>query len=153
MLSGQQTAILRKIGAIVVNAQLWVLQILLAAICLFSAAVHFVLPPDLPAPLEWMYALPTPLHSIAGAAEVLAAFGLILPGLIGFHTRVTSLAALGLAVVMIGAIVFHTQRGESLNAVVNAVVTALATIVAYGRWRVGPLTDRTVQEIGTKVRA
>jgi len=83
-----------------------------------------------------MYALPTPIHYIAGTAELLAALGLLLPGLTRMHARLTPLAALGLAIVMIGAIVFHVSRGEGLAAAINVIIAALAAIVAYGRWRI-----------------
>jgi putative oxidoreductase len=88
-----------------------------------------------------MYDLPTPLHTIAGAAELLAAVGLILPGVTRIQTRLTPLAAFGLVLLMLGAIVFHIARGELMNVVVNQVVAALATFVAYGRWRISPLSD------------
>src|SRR5262245_17774845 len=96
---------------------------------------------NLPAPLHWMYDLPAPLHAITGAAELLAAVGLLLPGLTRIQTRLTPLAALGLVLVMLGAIVFHISRGEILNAVLNVVVAAVAAFVAYGRWRISPLSD------------
>ena len=118
------------------NRILWTLQIVLAAIAAFTGIMHFVVPPDLPAPLHWMYALPTPIHYIAGTAELLAALGLLLPGLTRMHARLTPLAALGLAIVMIGAIVFHVSRGEGLAAAINVIIAALAAIVAYGRWRI-----------------
>jgi len=118
------------------NRILWTLQIVLAAIAAFTGIMHFVVPPDLPAPLHWMYALPTPIHYIAGTAELLAALGLLLPGLTRMHARLTPLAALGLAIVMIGAIVFHVSRGEGLAAAINVIIAALAALVAYGRWQI-----------------
>jgi hypothetical protein len=91
-----------------------------------------------------MYDLSPPLHTIAGAAELLAAVGLILPGLTRIQTRLTPLAASGLVLVMLGAIAFHIARGEIVNAVLNLVVAALATFVAYGRWRISPLSERVL---------
>jgi putative oxidoreductase len=121
---------------------LWVLQVLLAVFVAFTGVIHFVLPPNLPAPLHWMYDLSPPLHTIAGAAELLAAVGLILPGLTRIQRRLTPLAASGLVLLMLGAIVFHVSRGEIVNAVLNLVVAALAAFVAYGRWRISPLSER-----------
>ena len=124
------------------NILLWVLQVLLAVFVTFTGVIHFVLPPNLPAPLQWMYDLSPSLHAITGTVELLAAVGLILPGLTRIQTRLTPLAAFGLVLVMLGAIVFHISRGEILNAVLDVVVAALAAFVAYGRWRISLLSDR-----------
>src|SRR5262249_36375177 len=77
------------------------LQIVLA---LFSAATGptpLPVPPALPAPLQWLYALPPAVHYVAGTADVLAALGVLLPGLTPIQTRLTPLAASRLAVVMV----------------------------------------------------
>ncbi len=124
------------------NKLLWVLQVLLAVFVTATGAIHFVLPPNLPAPLQWMYDLSPWLHAITGAAELLAAMGLILPGLTRIQPRLTPLAAFGLMLVMLGAIVFHILRGEIGNAVLNVVVAGLAAFVAYGRWRISLLSDQ-----------
>jgi len=89
-----------------------------------------------------MYDLSPWLHAITGAAELLAAMGLILPGLTRIQPRLTPLAAFGLMLVMLGAIVFHILRGEIGNAVLNVVVAGLAAFVAYGRWRISLLSDQ-----------
>jgi uncharacterized membrane protein YfcA len=44
------------------------------------------------------------------------------------------LAAVGLALVMVGAIVVHARRKEPMNIVVNVVLIALAIFVAWGRF-------------------
>jgi hypothetical protein len=132
------------------NTLLWILQAALAVFVAFTGLIHFTVPPELPAPLRWMYALPAPVHYLAGTAEVLAAVGLILPGLARVRTGLTPLAAVALGVVMLGAIVFHVARGEALNVVINAAVLAAAALVAYGRWRVNPLPDRPVREVGAR---
>lgn len=72
-----------------------------------------------------------------GLAEVLGAFGLILPAVTGIATFLVPVAATGLAVVMIGAIITHLKRGEKQMAVINIILGALVLIVAaarYGAW-------------------
>jgi uncharacterized membrane protein YphA (DoxX/SURF4 family) len=123
-----------------VNILLWVLQVLLGIFFIFNGIQHFIVPPGLPEAFQWMYDLPTGLHIFSGTAELLAGLGLILPGVTKIQTRLTALAAAGLVIVMIGAIVFHIPRGEIPNAVQNLI--GLAAFVAYGRWRVRPLQDR-----------
>jgi len=44
---------------------------------------------------------------------------------------------------MIGAAVFHITRGEAPNIVQNIILGALAAFVAYGRWKLRPLEDRS----------
>jgi hypothetical protein len=68
--------------------------------------------------------------------------GLILPGLTRIQTRLTPLAAVGLALVMLGAVVWHLQRGEFSTIVLNLINIALVAFIAYGRWKLVPLEDR-----------
>lgn len=74
-----------------------------------------------------------------GAAEVLAAIGLTVPGLIKILPWLTPLAATGLVIVMIGAVIFHLPRREYPNIVLNLVLLVLAAAVAYGRFVLAPL--------------
>ena len=68
-----------------------------------------------------------------GAVEILGAMGLIVPGLLGVATALVPLAALGLALIMVGAAVTHIRRGERALLVLNLVLFALAVFVAWGR--------------------
>jgi uncharacterized membrane protein len=124
------------------NIILWVLQIVFGLFFLFVGVMHFVLPPNLPAMMGWMYELPSGLHVVSGILEILGGLGLILPGLFRTQTRLTSLAALGLVFVMVGAAIWHITRGEFQNVVQNLVVAALLGFVAYGRWKLSPLKDK-----------
>jgi putative oxidoreductase len=83
------------------------------------------------------------LRIFIGLAGVLAAVGLLLPGITRIATRLTPLAATGLIPLMIGASVFHLSRGETSSAVTTAVLLVLVTSVAYMRWKVAPIRSRT----------
>ena len=85
----------------------------------------------------------TSLRLLIGVAEVLAALGLTLPGLTRIMPSLVAWAAAGLMPIMIGATVFHIQRGEVSAAITTAVLLALATFVAYMRWKVLPIPART----------
>jgi len=122
------------------NIVLWMLQFLLGLYFFFTGIVHFTVPSGLPAPMAWMYDLPPGLHYFSGTAEILASLGLILPGLTRIQTRLTPLAALGLVLVMLGAAVWHFSRAEYQNIVLNLILAGVAGFVAYGRWRLRPLT-------------
>jgi hypothetical protein len=69
-----------------------------------------------------------------GALEVLAAIGLILPALTGIATVFVPLAALGLALLMIGAAITHGRRKEYPFVAGNVVLLILALIVAWTRF-------------------
>lgn len=122
------------------NLVLWVLQALLGVYFFITGIVHFVVPPGLPEQMAWMYELDPTLHYLSGTAEILAGLGLILPGVFRVQTRLVPLAALGLVLVMFGAAVWHLTRAEYQNIVMNGVLAALSAFVAYGRWRLKPLT-------------
>lgn len=97
-----------------------------------------------------MYDLPPALHYLSGTAEILAALGLVLPGIFKIQTRLTVYAALGLVLVMVGAAVWHFTRGEIQNVVMNLVLAGLAGFVAYGRWKLKPLKERVAVQTATR---
>src|SRR5206468_8131741 len=97
-------------GGHVMNILLWVLQVLLALI--FVAHGWLLLSP--PASLiEQMNAAMSPAFRIfIGVAEVVAAFGLIVPAATRIQPFWVPAAAGGMVFVMISATVFHIMRGE-----------------------------------------
>jgi uncharacterized membrane protein YphA (DoxX/SURF4 family) len=122
------------------NILLWVLQVLLA-LAFFAHGVLFLVPPA--SMVEQINAtLPRWFQLFLGVAEALAAVGLILPGVTGIQPRLVSWAAAGIMIVMICATVFHVMRGEISSALTTLVLLAIATFVAYMRWRVAPIRPR-----------
>jgi hypothetical protein len=120
------------------SAALWIVQCLLAAVFLFAGGMKLVLPLD---QLTGPVALPGLWLRFIGVCEVVGALGLILPGLLRIRPGLTPLAAAGLVIIMIGATVITLVAGEIVPALISLVVGALATFVAYGRWRVAPHRD------------
>lgn len=123
------------------NILLWVLQILLAV----AFAAHGVLFLNPPAELlvEMNKMLPTEFRLFLGVAEVLAAIGLILPGITRIMPWLVSVAAAGIMIVMVSATLLHATRpGEMSSAITTAVLLVLATFVAYMRWKVKPIRPR-----------
>ena len=82
---------------------------------------------------------PTAIRLI-GVAEILGAIGLILPAAMHIAPILVSLAAVGLALVMAGAAAVHARRKEAPMIAMNAVLLALAVVVAWGRFGSYPLT-------------
>ena len=125
------------------NIALWVVQVLLGVVFLGQGILKFAAPDGLPAMLSWVYDVTGPGAVALGVAELAAAAGMILPGLTGIQPRLTSLAALGLVVVMAGAIVFHVGREEYQQIGFNVLLLVMAGFVAYGRWRLVPVKSRS----------
>jgi uncharacterized membrane protein YphA (DoxX/SURF4 family) len=124
------------------NVLLWVLQVLLA-LAFFAHGLLFLVPPA--AMVEQMNAsLPRWFQLFLGAAEVLAAVGLTLPGVTRIQAWLVPCAAAGIMIVMISATIFHFMRGEVSSALTTLVLLAMATFVAYMRWRVLPIQPRRV---------
>ena len=124
------------------NILLWVLQVLLALV-FFAHGCLFLFPPA--ALVEQINAsLPRWFQLFLGVAEVLAAVGLTLPGATRIQPRLVSWAAAGVMIVMICATIFHVARGEVSSAIITAVLLAMATFVAYMRWRIAPIRPRKV---------
>lgn len=121
------------------HRRLWAAQIVIGLFFIFIGIQHLVVPDGLPGQLEWMYDLSTPLHYVTGVAEILGGLGLLLPGLTKVGTGLTPLAALGLMVLMTGAVIWHIRRGELFTVGTNLVVIIILAYIGYGRWRVHPL--------------
>jgi DoxX-like protein len=115
------------------NRTLWVIQGLLAALFLFAGGMKLMMP------IETMQqgpvVFPGAFLRFIGVVEVLGALGLILPGLFRIRTGLTSLAAAGLVVIMVGATAITAATGPVSQAIVPFVTGVLAILVARGRWR------------------
>jgi uncharacterized membrane protein YphA (DoxX/SURF4 family) len=123
------------------NILLWILQVLLALLFLFSGITKLVLPVEVLNSMGSPNAvhLPGLFLKFIGLVEVFGALGLILPGVFRKRPDLTPLAAAGLVIVMIGAVVV-TVMGDGVGmAIAPFVVGLLCAFVAYGRWKLRPL--------------
>jgi len=109
---------------------LWIVQGILAALFLFAGGFKLATPL---AELARLSPLPAGFLKFIGACEVLGALGLILPGLFRVRLGLTSLAAAGLVVIMVGAVTVTAITQNVPAAGIPLAVGALATIVALGR--------------------
>ena len=122
------------------NILLWIIQILLALLFLFAGVPKLIMldelmknaPPD-------ATRLPDFFLKFIGVCEVLGALGLILPGLLRKRQELTTLAAIGLLIIMIGAVVISIKDGGVAAGIVPLIVGLLCAFVAYGRWKLRPL--------------
>jgi hypothetical protein len=118
---------------------LWIVQVLLSLLFLFAGGFKLV------APIEAMtaqmpFSLPGWFLRFIGVAEVLGGLGLILPGLLRIRPGLTPLAAAGLVIIMIGATALTLVALSAAQALMPLITGLLAAFVAYGRWRLAPLS-------------
>ena len=120
------------------NILLWILQVLLALLFLFAGGLKLWLPMSALAqqasPNQIM--MPPMFLKFIGLCEVLGALGLLLPGAFKKHQRLIPLAAVGLLIIMIGAIVIGFMQSGFKDALFPLVTALLLAFIAYGRWRV-----------------
>lgn len=116
------------------NAALWVGQIVLAGVFVFSGQ-RKILQYDMPGSglLPSPSTLSKPVAGLIGTCELLAGIGVVLPWLVGVLPSLTPVAALGIAVLMVLAAGYHAVRREYKRLLVPALLCLLALFVAYGR--------------------
>ena len=120
---------------------LWIVQTLLAAA--FSIAGYM----KVSQPIEnlrenlgiWVEGFSHGQVKMIGIAEILGAAGLILPMYLNISPVLTPTAAIGLAIIMIGAITTHLKLNESKPALSNLILFILAAFVAVGRLLILPV--------------
>lgn len=122
------------------NIVLWILQVLLALVFLAHGIMFLAPPPDIAVQMD--ASLSRWFQLFMGVAEVLAAVGLILPGLTRILPVLVPAAGVGVAIVMVAATVWHLVRAEFGSAVITFVLLVLALIVVDGRWRRLPIAPR-----------
>ena len=126
------------------NIAIWVVQVLLAVLFIQFGFMKAFLPIDSIADqTPFVLDVPEALVRFIGVAELAGGLGLILPAITRILPWLTIAAAGGLGTIMILAFIFGVSRGEIPNAVINIVVLALLAFIAYGRWKLVPISARS----------
>lgn len=114
----------------------WIVSWVLAAAFVFGGAARAILPVETLAKvgLAWVRDVPDPLVKMIGALEVLGGLGLVLPVLTGILPVLSPIAATGLALIMLGGLVFHLRRREWQGVPITLVLGAAAAFVAVARF-------------------
>jgi uncharacterized membrane protein len=115
----------------------WIISGLLAFAFLAGGIVRLLVPASTYGTWpnqQWILSVPRAGIVAISIAEILGAIGLILPALTGIAPILTPLAACGLALIMVGALVFHLRRREWPNVPVALVLITLLTFVAVSRF-------------------
>jgi uncharacterized membrane protein YphA (DoxX/SURF4 family) len=118
------------------NVVLWIVAGLLALTFLAAGLMKISQPKEKLATsgMGWAEDFPAGAIKGIGALELLAAIGLILPAALDIAPVLTPLAAAGLVVTMIGALITHARRKESQTIAINVLLLVLAAFVAWGRF-------------------
>jgi uncharacterized membrane protein YphA (DoxX/SURF4 family) len=125
------------------NTVAWVLQIVLAVLFLLHGLLFTVAygaaakrveargrPPS---------SLPPRFRQFIGVAELAAAFGLTVPPAFHLFSWLAPLAAAGLVLVMVGAVIYHARKSEFPALAGTVVLGALAAVTVFLRVQVVPL--------------
>ena len=117
------------------NAVLWSAQVVLAGVFSYSSFTKGLWSRArlLAAGQTGVAQVPLPLLRCVAGAEFLGVLGLLGPGLTGVWPMATPMAALGLAMVMIGAAAIHVTHNEPRVAMLNIALLLLAALVCVGR--------------------
>jgi uncharacterized membrane protein len=115
-----------------VKVAYWVIAGLLAAIYGFGGVKKLVQSQDQLRPMMgWVDAMPMSRVRMIGLVEVLGAVGVIVPALTGVAPGVAVAAAIGLALIQIGAFRLHLSRHELTDLPLNSVLLVLAAAAAW----------------------
>jgi hypothetical protein len=121
-----------------VNLALWIIAGVLAAAYLFSGGGKLILTKEKIATMSsgagWVEDVSTGGIKAIGALEVLGAVGLILPAVLDVAPGLVPVAASGLAMIMIGAVITRIRRQEFTFMMADLVYLGLTGFVAWGRF-------------------
>lgn len=121
------------------NTALWIVAGFLTALYLFSGLGKLMLPREKIAriggpPGAWVSDFtPSTLKAI-GTAEVLGGLGVTVPALVDVVPGLVPIAALGLVMLMTGAVITRIRRHEFLFMLVDLSYLEMAAFVAWGRF-------------------
>jgi drug/metabolite transporter (DMT)-like permease len=120
------------------NLALWIVTGVLAVAYLGGGGGKLIVPKEKMAALtpsaRWVEDFSAGSVKAIGGLEVLAAIGLVLPAVLGIAPVLVPLAAVGLVLIMVGAVFTRLRRHEAKAMVADLVYLALAGFVAWGRF-------------------
>ncbi|SNS86752.1 DoxX-like family protein [Asanoa hainanensis] len=118
------------------NVVLWIIAIVLAIAFVGAGLMKMLQPKEklIETGLGWTEGFSPNAVKAIGALDFLAGLGLVLPALFGVAEILVPLAAVGIVLLMIGAIVVHGRRRETPMVIANLVLLVLAAVVAWGRF-------------------
>ncbi|MEU8390464.1 DoxX family protein [Micromonospora sp. NPDC048842] len=125
------------------NLALWIAAGLLATIALAGGITKTFVPKQKLSAANgggWTGDASVRFVKTLGALEILAAVGLILPGVLDIAPVLVPVTAVCWILLMVGAMITHLRYGEARFVVLNLIYLALAAFVAWGRLGPEPFT-------------
>jgi uncharacterized membrane protein YphA (DoxX/SURF4 family) len=122
---------------------LWIVAGLMAAVFLVAGFNKLFIPREKLAKAPgggWVWDFSAGFVKALGAVEILGAVGLILPALLDIAPVLVPLAALGLGLIMTGAVIVEFRRHEFKHVLLDLTYLALIAFVAWGRFGPEPFT-------------
>ena len=117
------------------NICIWIIQGILAAMFIMAGITKSTQPKEKLEPkLPWVKDFSLNIVRIVGILELLGGIGLIVPQLTGILPVLTPIAAVGLALTMLLAALYHFRKQEYKAIAFNAVLLVLSLIVAFYRF-------------------
>src|SRR5215207_4430654 len=122
---------------LMMNLSLWIIAGLMAAVFLLAGANKLLIPQEQLAKAPgggWVLDFSAGFVKALGAVEILGAVGLILPALLDIAPILVPMAAVSLALIMVGAAIVTFRRQEFKHVLLNLTYLALLVFVAFGRF-------------------
>jgi uncharacterized membrane protein len=120
---------------------IWVLQVLAGLAFLGAGILKSTQPIDrLAKQMGWVTRFPAAFVRFIGVAELLGGIGLILPAALKVLPWLTPVAAIALAIIMVGAVNDHIQHKEFNTIVPSIVLLILVVAIALGRFALVPIS-------------
>lgn len=107
------------------NIASWIIQVVVALLFIMMAFPKLMSDPETVANFA-RWGLPAKMYLVIGMFELLGAIGLLIP-------KTSALAAIGLILIMIGALFTHLTHGEMLMSLMPIMVMALLGFVVFVR--------------------
>ena len=110
---------------------IWIAQGFAALVFLLTGALKVVTPKEkLATKMHWAATWPPHRIKLLGVAEIAGALGLVLPAALHIAPVLTPIAALCLAVLMLGAVQTHRRLHESVAPALVLVIVCVAIAAA-----------------------
>jgi putative oxidoreductase len=117
------------------NTALWIAQGLFGAMFIMAGIVKSTQSKEkLSTRMPWVNDYSATQVKLIGLSELLGGIGLILPWYLGIVPILTPIAAVGLAIIMVLAAVYHFGKKEYSGIGVNLFLLAGTVFIAYGRF-------------------
>ena len=93
--------------------------------------------------MSFVHYYSAPMVKFIAFSELLGAIGLIFPSWLRIKPSLTPAAALGLAIIMVLATIYHFTHGEGVAAPMTITLGAIALFIAWGRWIISPIRSKS----------